>query len=385
MRYIWQHIGTVIETYNGSVPLTHFLRNYYRLHPKLGSRDRKILSEMAYCWYRCSKGFDAAVPFEGKLKACLYLCETGNKHIRQFLPDEWQESRVLPVEEKIRTLQSAGYSFNLNAIAPSNVGLSDGIDKGQWLLSMLSQPYLFIRLRKNKPKVLSLLKEQNVSFHEYGDCVALPNGTAVEKILPANCYVVQDASSQYTGTYFRPAPHEKWWECCSGAGGKALLLMDAEPAVQLTVSDKRASILHNLNERFRQYSLPVPRQLVLDTSDKNALNAAMEKQQFDHIICDVPCTGSGTWARTPEQLYYSDKALAGSISSLQTSIAVNAASLLKAGGTMFYITYSVFREENEAVVAKLMEQTKLQLNKTELINGIEKKADSMFIAVLQKA
>jgi 16S rRNA (cytosine967-C5)-methyltransferase len=28
---------------------------------------------------------------------------------------------------------------------------------------------------------------------------------------------------------------------------------------------------------------------------------------FELIICDAPCTGSGTWSRTPEQLYFFDE------------------------------------------------------------------------------
>jgi 16S rRNA (cytosine967-C5)-methyltransferase len=384
MRYIWQHIQSVIEAYNGSVPLTHFLRNYYKQYPKLGSRDRKILSEMAYCWYRCSKGFEDAVPFEDKLKACLYLCETENKHSLQFLPDAWIATKQDAIDSKVDILEAAGYPFHINGIADFDVEVSEGITKDIWQRSMLIQPLLFIRIRKEEDKALSLLEKSNIEYNQNGKCIGIKNGTAIEKVLPPDWYVVQDASSQQTGNYFNPMPNEKWWDCCSGAGGKSLLLTDIEPAVRLTVSDKRASILHNLSARFKQYGHKMPQQVVLDTANTDAVKHALANTRFDHIICDVPCTGSGTWARTPEQLYYYDIESTKQIATLQASIAINAAVYLKPGGTMFYITCSIFKEENEHVVHNIVSQTGIQLKEMGIVNGVEGKADSMFIASLQK-
>src|ERR1700761_4187052 len=91
MRYIWQHIQTIVETYKGDTPLTHFLKNYFKQQPKLGSRDRKILSEMAYALYRCEKGLTDANPdLEARIKACLFLSGSSLKHIQSFIPEEWQ-------------------------------------------------------------------------------------------------------------------------------------------------------------------------------------------------------------------------------------------------------------------------------------------------------
>ena len=68
MRYIHNHIKKIIETYEGEIPLNLYLKNYFKKHPILGSRDRKMLSEMAFAWYRCSKAFAASLSFEKKLE-----------------------------------------------------------------------------------------------------------------------------------------------------------------------------------------------------------------------------------------------------------------------------------------------------------------------------
>lgn len=377
MRYIWQHIETILSTYNGSIPLTHFLKNYYKRYPRLGSRDRKILSEMAYSWYRCEKGITEELPFEEKMRICLLTCNSRQKYMQPFLLPDEQSGKSAPAERG---------AFNVERIFPFQESLSAGIQRHEWLNSMRIQPNLFIRIRKDKQKIITLLEQHEVPYSFVNEhCLSLPNGAGIDKLLPGDSYVIQDASSQETGRYFGPQAGEGWYDCCSGAGGKSLLLKDLLPSVKLTVSDKRESILHNLKERFKQYHLPLPKSLVLDASDPGQLETNLKDNRFDNIICDVPCSGSGTWARTPEQLYFFEETIIDNISVLQKQIAVNVARYVKKGGKLFYITCSVFSRENEEVVAYILDQTDLSLEGLQLINGTDKQADSMFIAVFSNS
>ncbi len=283
MRYLRQHIDSIIATYKGEVPLAHFLKNYFRQYPILGSRDRRMLSAIAYSWYRCSKG----VTDPALLSASLETWAIENKLLTE------------PLTELIGSLAPM-LSFSIDALLPSPVQLSAGISKEAWLSSMLVQPQLFIRARKDKDKITSLLTLHNIPYTSITDmCLALPNGAKIDALLPPDSYVVQDASSQQTGTYFLPAKNEHWYDCCSGAGGKSLLLRDLMPSVHLTVTDRRASILHNLTQRFRQYNLKPPVTQVADVADKKTLASVLGPARFHAIICDAPCSGSGTWAPHP--------------------------------------------------------------------------------------
>jgi 16S rRNA (cytosine967-C5)-methyltransferase len=369
MRYIWQHINTILESYTGDLPLAHYLKNYFKQNPKLGSRDRKILSAMAYSWYRCSKGIEGKIVFEEKIITCLQLCKN--------------DIPALIAKEGI-TIPGVT-QFNEDQLFPYGIALSEGINKKEWQHSMLEQPKLFIRVRKDKGKVISLLNEKDIPFTFVSDtCLALPNGANIDTVLPQDCYVVQDASSQQTGAYFTPKKNELWLDCCSGAGGKSLLLKDKEPGVRLTVTDKRESIIHNLQQRFRQYGHELPVAHVTDTSNKEQLHKTLGTKRFDYIICDVPCSGSGTWARTPEQMYFFTPAILEKYTAIQKEIAINVAAYLKTGGSLIYITCSVFKQENEETVQEIINQAGLTLTESHLINGIPLLADSMFIAILKK-
>ncbi|PZF72434.1 RsmB/NOP family class I SAM-dependent RNA methyltransferase [Taibaiella soli] len=385
MRYIWQHIEALLQ-YDGRLPLTHYLKNYFRQYPKLGSRDRKLLSAMVYSYYRCRKALvmpDANL--EEVIRVALFLCNNPEKHTAAFLPSFPEAILSAPVEEKMQFLKERGIELNIPAIFPQQLPLSEGIKNEAWLLSMWHQPQLFIRIRKEKSAVVKKLTAENIAFSFVNDhCVALHNGTSVDKILPADWYVVQDASSQQTGSFFQPKKKENWYDCCSGAGGKSLLLKDLEPSVTITVSDVRDSILHNLRLRFNQYGYSAPKSYTLDVSDASQLKLQLGSQQFDNIIADVPCSGSGTWARTPEQLYFFDPEFVTEISKRQTTILHNIADKVKPGGKIFYITCSVFKAENENVVAAAIKDTSLEIESMQIINGLTNQADSMFIAVLKR-
>lgn len=386
MRYIWQHIQAITDTYDGSLPLAHFLKNYFRRYPKLGSRDRKILSDMSYSFYRCNKAIPIdADGFEQRMAVALLLCGHVSKHIAPFLSGFPETVQTASLRDKIEYLRQRDIIIDISTLYPGAPVLSSHIEPAAWLASVFQQPRFFIRIRKEKEKLLSLLRQHDISFSEITDtCLSLPNGTGIDTILPVDWYVVQDASSQATGNYFNTQPGDHWWDCCSGAGGKSLLLKDKEPHISLTVSDVRESILHNLRQRFRQYGYSAPASFVMDAAQNSQLYAQLGSTLFDNVLCDVPCTGSGTWARTPEQLYFFNPEQIAVYAERQRRISINAINYLKPGGRMYYITCSVFAAENEDVVQTLLETGKMEPEQHQLINGTAMHADCMFIAILRK-
>ncbi|HTN16864.1 MAG TPA: hypothetical protein VL092_04220 [Chitinophagaceae bacterium] len=387
MQYIQNHIRTILGTYDGSLPLSHYLRAYFKKNPVLGSRDRKMLTEMTYVFYRCAKGLPRELSMDQQVQYALLLADSELAPIRRFLPDALQELYGLSFEHNAGILADQGIRFDPEALFPYEVPVSKGISKGEWLASLLQRPLLFIRVvPQYLPDVKAVLEREAISFEQVTPfCLSLPNGTAVEKIIPAKMYRIQDASSQQTGNYFNMTNDDRCWDCCCGAGGKSLLLKDCAPNAPLLVSDVRASILDNLSERFRLYGYPAPERIRLSVSDTVETSRLLGDRSFDHIIADVPCTGSGTWARTPEQLYFFDPANLAAYSDRQKAITTNAIRFLKPGGTFFYITCSVFCAENEEVVQHILDHTTgLFLQQKTLINGSAKGADSMFIAVFSK-
>jgi 16S rRNA (cytosine967-C5)-methyltransferase len=103
---------------------------------------------------------------------------------------------------------------------------------------------------------------------------------------------------------------------------------------------------------------------------------------IDLILLDVPCSGSGTWGRTPEYLRIFDESEVDRYAALQRKIITNSIPYLKNDGVLLYSTCSVFQKENEENVRFIQQEHGLKLLYQEVIKGYTEKADSMFIAAL---
>jgi 16S rRNA (cytosine967-C5)-methyltransferase len=156
------------------------------------------------------------------------------------------------------------------------------------------------------------------------------------------------------------------------------MAFDLNPKISLTVSDMRESIIANLKKRFQLAGIKSYTSQVVDLVAEKYKSG---KELYDVILADLPCTGSGTWSRTPEQLYFFNENKISNYAKVQKQIVSNVIPQLQTGGTFIYITCSVFKKENEEVAEFIEKKLNLRLVQKEIIQGYKKKADSMFVAV----
>lgn len=370
----------IFDKYDGATPLHRFLFAYFKQNKQMGSSDRRWATRYIYSFFRLGKAMPEADQIL-RLAIGDFLCnQTSSLVIASKLP-ELQEQTSLPVKDKIVLIIENHPDFKLADVFSFHENLSNDLEQEDFYESFFSQPDLFLRVQKNRQEQLvNALKLEGVDAGTIGtQTVVLPNGTKLEKILPdQKYYQVQDLSSQKTSAFFQPKSWDYWWDCCAASGGKSLLLYDLEPSVQLLVSDVRENSLNNLDERFQEAGLKNYQKKVLDLLQNNEQD--LHHYEFDGIILDAPCSGSGTWGRTPEMLYYFDEHKISYFSKLQKAIAGNVVKYLKEGKPLVYITCSVFKQENEEVVKWILENLPVKLEKVELIKGYNNKSDTMFAA-----
>jgi 16S rRNA (cytosine967-C5)-methyltransferase len=356
-------------------PVTKYLPEYFKRNKQMGSRDRKNLSKAIYSYFRLGNCL-AGLKSDERLFVALFLTSNSPDDMLAYFKPAYQELITASLTEKAAYLTSVFPEFNLNDIFPFAAHLSSSIDQSLFISSQLIQPDLFIRAIKGaEQKLEAYLKEAQIPFQKKEFCYRLPN--AAKLLNTEYLYEVQDQSSQYTANYFQPKPKQMWWDCCAASGGKSLLLHALEPSVYILASDNRASSLLNLEVRFKQAGITQFRRREIDLlAEINSI----EKDSMDGIILDAPCSGSGTWSRTPEMLSQFNESQIEKFIYLQRTIAENAVQFLKPGCPLVYITCSVFKEENEEAVAYFLANLPLKLEKMELIKGYESKADTMFVA-----
>lgn len=370
----------LVSRYGGEEPFASYIKKHFAQHKKYGSKDRKIISQLCYGYFRLGNAFDNQ-PVEDRILLGLFLCTNTSSDLLQEFRPSWNENISLTVSQKFAYLNA---NDEFQKVFPLHDELSNAINREAYQYSMLEQPLLFLRVRPGKLRIVEQkLKQVNIQFDKIGDsCLAMVNSSNVDGIIKLNQEaVIQDLNSQKVLDILPedfPGFNDLYvWDCCAASGGKSILLKDKVPAAQLTVSDIRVSILKNLQQRFRLAGIHSYQSFVADLSSPTFSC----DQLFDLIICDAPCSGSGTWGRTPEQLSFFNLGKINHYTHLQKNISLNASKSLKKGGFFLYITCSVFEKENEGIVNYLLEKSSLRLVSYQYYTGFDKKADTLFAAL----
>lgn len=387
---IYQHLSiaeSVIAGYDGKQPFHLYLKGYFSANKKHGSKDRKAIKRFCYLYFRLGHGVSKPLSFSEKISLAIFLCEYQDDAFLQASDPILSHQISESVESKLQVVEDR---FDAHHIFSWTNYLSSQINVNTWNLSFLQQPKLFVRIRPgHSGAVLSKLQASKIYFENIdSSTLAFSPETKLDEILDINKEVViQDASSQKIGELiqrFRRGNEKSFsiWDCCAASGGKSILAKDILGNIDLTVSDKRKSILSNLHHRFKSSGIHHYHSLVANLADVHFIPDV--KKPFDAVIADVPCTGSGTWARTPEWLQYFQENSIAEYAALQRTIVTTAIKHLKPGGQLLYCTCSVFAEENEQNIAYFQNRLGLQLVHAEYFIGAEMQADTLFGALLIK-
>jgi 16S rRNA (cytosine967-C5)-methyltransferase len=376
----------IVAAYDGSQPFHLYIRQFFGQHKKYGSRDRKQITHCCYCYFRMGPSAKDRPVQEVMLEA-LFLCTTQPDAILAQLQPAWNEKPGAGTAEKCAVI---GLPLSSLQVFPFPEALSTGIDTAAFNLSHLHQPDVFIRIRPGQLQaVQKKLSSAAIAFELINNhCISVPPSTKLDDLLQLNKEaVIQDYSSQQTGQYMQMVKDAlgsgiQTWDCCAASGGKSILAKDILGDINLTVTDIRPAVLVNLKKRFAEAGIRQYKILQEDLGQEKANAAVPPHYQF--IIADVPCSGSGTWGRTPERLSFFKQEEIEQYSQLQKKIAGRVVKALAPGGYFLYITCSVFKAENEALVEFIAITHGLQLVKMELLKGYTAKADTMFVALLQK-
>ncbi|PRD56433.1 RNA methyltransferase [Sphingobacterium gobiense] len=372
-----------IEAYDNKEPFARFITRFFKANKQMGASDRRMTSRLCYNFFRLGRSV-IDLPTVDRLVVAEFLCETQSPVVTLYQP-EWASCMAAPLTEKLHFLNTQGYDVK-NRFFPFTSYLSPAIEKEQFSLSHLVQPDLFIRVSQHyKGTVERELAEHGISFEQvFGNAYRLPSGSNLQHIRKIEgLYEVQDLSSQQSLEIPSLKQGEKWWDACAGSGGKSLLLVNRWPHIDLLVSDIRLSILRNLDERFDKANVKTTyRKKILDLTQD--IGHLMDGEVFDGILVDAPCSGSGTWGRTPEMLSQFGEERIQTFVTLQHQIVDTVVRYLKPQGALIYITCSVFEAENEQLVHYLEEEHGLVMEDGGIIKGYNRKSDSMFAARLRK-
>jgi len=153
---------------------------------------------------------------------------------------------------------------------------------------------------------------------------------------------VQDESSQRAVELCGVKSGQSWLDLCAGSGGKSLAL--AALGARVTAWDASARRLAELPKRAHRAGAQV--EISSDTPGG----------EFDGVLVDAPCSGSGALCRDPDARWRIDDAAVARFQGVQRAVLEAGARLVRPGGALVFATCSVFREEGEEVVEPFLRE-----------------------------
>jgi len=211
--------------------------------------------------------------------------------------------------------------------------------------------------------------------------VALPTALEVlageRRIAQSQAYLdglveLQDLSPQLACAALSLVPGMRVLDYCAGGGGKALALAGRQPGLSITAHDADFNRMRDLPARAARAGARIA-------------TSRRPSGLFDLVLADVPCSGSGTWRRTPDAKWRLMPEDLRKLCNIQAQILEKVQEYVAPGGCLAYMTCSLLDAENGDRIADflrrhdgflLLQQTRW----TPLDAG-----DGFFLALLRRA
>ncbi|GDY25275.1 ribosomal RNA small subunit methyltransferase B [Agarivorans sp. Toyoura001] len=164
---------------------------------------------------------------------------------------------------------------------------------------------------------------------------------------------VQDGAAQMAASLLDAQAGERVLDACAAPGGKTCHILELQPELsELVAVDTEQTRLNRVTENLQRIGLKATLHCA-DASKPEEWN----KQPFDRILLDAPCSATGVIRRHPDIKWLRREADIAELVKLQKEILQALWHQLKPGGIMLYATCSVLPDENSQQIAAFLQQT----------------------------
>jgi len=325
------------------------LTNWGRANRFAGSGDRAAVRDHVYDALRCRGSFASLGGSLSGRGLMLGLCRSEGLDWDSLFSGEAYAPAPLDPAEQVAVAAPVG--------AEAELCLQDW---PEWLLPQLQADLgaalvpisqqmrhrapVFLRVNRAKAtpdRAREALALEGIEARPHPLCeTALEVTAGARRIAQSKPYLqgmieLQDAASQAVLTGIDLPQRARVLDYCAGGGGKALALAALCPSARITAHDINPARMQDIGPRAARAGARI-----------TLAGPGRIEGKFDLVLVDAPCTGSGTWRRTPEAKWRLTPERLAELVKLQAEILRRASAHVAPGGRLLYMTCSLLSVEN---------------------------------------
>lgn len=323
----------------GGAPADAIFAEAMRARRYAGSKDRRAIRAHVYDAIRAVR----SAPVSGRA-AMLALADTQPGLAALFDGSAYGPAPIVADEARAET----------GLAAQALIDLFDPLVGAEEHGAMLARAPLDLRANRIKavPGELAALFPEGEAIASAPDGWRLPPETAAiqHPAYPEGRFEVQDAASQYASAALDAAPGHTIVDLCAGGGGKTLAIASfTGNDADILACDTNRARLQQLPPRAGRAGATRIATRLLDPGQERAM-LADRQGSADRVFVDAPCSGSGTWRRSPELRWRLTPARLERHLADQAKLIDIGADLVAPGGKLLYAVCSIITREGRAQV-----------------------------------
>ena len=341
----------ILDTILTGEPADKVLPNWGRANRYAGSGDRAAIRDHVFDALRCRRSFAWRGGAQTGRGLMLGLARAQGLDVNDlFSGNKFAPTTLGTAEQEQPDIAGAPRAVQLDCPdwLQERFDGDLGEDSSAVLTALQVRAPVFLRVNTAKGDRASAIKA--LAEHDVQTQPHLLSPTALEvtknprRVAASQAYTtglveLQDAASQAVVDLLPLKPSSRVLDFCAGGGGKSLGIA-ARGAAHIVAHDAIVARMKDLPQRAERAGANIE---IVETDE-------LSGREFDLVLCDVPCSGSGSWRRNPEAKWALTPDRLGELTGLQGEILRDGAPHARVGGTLAYITCSLFEVENRAQI-----------------------------------